>query len=63
MTRRQLTDDQWKFIEPYLPIGAASLEPVLEQPTAFSAPSVPAGACHRPARIRRFARLHPLNWT
>lgn len=21
MTRRQLTDDQWKFIEPYLPIG------------------------------------------
>lgn len=21
VTRRQLTDDQWKFIEPYLPIG------------------------------------------
>jgi transposase len=21
MTRRQLTDDQWKFIEPFLPIG------------------------------------------
>ncbi|GFE19533.1 hypothetical protein Sgleb_75800 [Streptomyces glebosus] len=21
MTRRQLTDGQWKFIEPYLPIG------------------------------------------
>ncbi|MET8221305.1 transposase, partial [Streptomyces hirsutus] len=21
MTRRQLTDEQWKFIEPYLPIG------------------------------------------
>ncbi|GAA3368150.1 hypothetical protein GCM10020367_05330 [Streptomyces sannanensis] len=22
MTRRQLTDEQWKFIEPYLPIGS-----------------------------------------
>lgn len=21
MTRRQLTDEQWKLIEPYLPIG------------------------------------------
>lgn len=21
MTRRQLTDEQWEFIEPYLPIG------------------------------------------
>ncbi|WP_435886608.1 hypothetical protein [Streptomyces hirsutus] len=21
MTRRQLTDEQWKMIEPYLPIG------------------------------------------
>ena len=27
MTRRQLTDEQWEFIEPYLPIGEYSPHP------------------------------------
>ncbi|MFJ6769904.1 LuxR C-terminal-related transcriptional regulator [Kitasatospora sp. NPDC091257] len=26
MTRRQLTDEQWTFIEPYLPIGESTVK-------------------------------------